>query len=94
MKFFEIFKDKNDYNEKTIIGSLSFMMMSIIAIADTVTGILGKEFLINEYIYNSFVIITLGAFGIAEIGKVAKIFNKKSNDEVIDQVDNSTEEKN
>ena len=76
-KIFAIFKDKNDYNEKTIIGALSFMIMSGIAITDTVVAILGRTLPINEYIYNSFVIITLGAFGIAEVGKVAKIFKHK-----------------
>lgn len=91
MKFFEIFKDKNDYNEKTIIGAASFVIMAIIAMADTVMGILGKTLTINEYIFNSFVVLTLGSFGIAEVGKVAKIFGKKSNDSIIDQVDDATD---
>jgi len=78
MAFTDIFKDKNDYNEKTIVGFLSFAVMSVTAIADVVTGILGNELVISDTIFNSFVIITLGAFGIAEAGK---IFNKKTNDE-------------
>jgi hypothetical protein len=44
------------------------------AVADLLTGYLGKDLVINEFIYNSFVIITLGSFGIAEAGK---IFGKK-----------------
>jgi len=78
MAFTDIFKDKNDYNEKTIVGFLSFAVMSVTAIADVVTGILGNELVISDTIFNSFVIITLGAFGIAEAGK---IFNKKTNGE-------------
>ena len=80
MAFSDIFKDNNDFNEKTIVGFLSFAVMSITAIADVVTGISGKELVISDTIFNSFVIITLGAFGIAEAGK---IFGKKSsnNDE-------------
>jgi hypothetical protein len=35
-----------------------------------VTGVYGKELHIQEYIYNSFVIIALGSFGIAEAGKI------------------------
>lgn len=77
MAFGDIFKDKNDYNEKTVVGFMSFAMMAIFAIADIGSGILGKDLVINEFIYNSFVIITLGSFGIAEAGK---IFGKK-NDE-------------
>jgi predicted RNA-binding protein YlqC (UPF0109 family) len=78
-KFFSnLFKDKNDLNEKTFVGFLSFCVMSIFAAADIVTGILGKELTIQDTIFNSFVIITIGAFGISEAGKV---FGKKGNSE-------------
>ena len=74
MAFKDIFKDKNDYNEKSIVGFLSFAVMVIFAAADIVTGIMGKPLTISDTIFNSFVIVTLGAFGIAEVGK---IFGKK-----------------
>ena len=48
--------------------------MVIFAVVDIVTGVYGQELQIQDYIYNSFVIITLGSFGIAEVGK---IFGKK-----------------
>ena len=70
MAFNDIFKDNNEYNEKTIVGFLSFAVMSLTAIADVVTGIMGSELVISDTIFNSFVIITLGAFGIAEAGKI------------------------
>ena len=78
MAFWNIFKDKNDFNEKTIVGFLSFSVMAIFAGADIVTGILGNQLIISDTIFNSFVMITLGAFGIAEAGK---IFGKKDNSE-------------
>lgn len=78
MAFGDIFKDKNDYNEKTVVGFMSFAMMAIFAVADIASGVFGKDLVINEFIYNSFVIITLGSFGIAEAGK---IFGKKDNTE-------------
>ena len=65
MAFKDIFKDNNDYNEKNIIGFLSFAVMVVFATADIVTGFFGKDLVIQEFIYNSFVIITLGSFGIA-----------------------------
>jgi hypothetical protein len=74
MKFWEIFKDNNEFNEKTVIGFLSFAVMTIFAGADIVTGILEKPLVIQDTIFNSFVIITIGALGIAEAGK---IFTKK-----------------
>jgi|TARA_B110000908_G_C10117729_1_gene386148 hypothetical protein len=74
MAFKDLFKDKNDINEKSVVGFASFAIMTMFAIADLLTGYLGKDLVINEFIYNSFVIITLGSFGIAEAGK---IFGKK-----------------
>lgn len=75
MAFADIFKDTNDINEKSVVGFSSFAVMVIFATADIVTGYLGKDLVINEFIYNSFLYITLGAFGIAEVGK---IFGKKN----------------
>ena len=74
MAFKDLFKDENDINEKSIVGFASFAIMVLFAIADLVTGYVGKDLVINEFVYNSFVIITLGSFGIAEAGK---IFGKK-----------------
>jgi len=52
--------------------------MAIFAGADIVTGIMGNTLEISDTIFNSFVIITLGSFGIAEAGK---IFGKKGKSE-------------
>jgi len=71
MGFASIFKDDNSWNEKTIIGFFSFAVMVMVMIADVVSGFMGKDLVINEFTYNSFVIITLGSFGIAGIEKFA-----------------------
>ena len=76
MAFSDIFKDKNEFNEKSIVGFASFAVMVIFAVADITTGFFGKDLVIQEFIYNSFLVITLGSFGIAEVGK---IFGKKEN---------------
>jgi ABC-type uncharacterized transport system permease subunit len=65
----ELFKDNNDINEKSVVGFLSFTMMVIALFVDLVTGYMGKELLINEYIFNGFLVITLGSFGIASVDK-------------------------
>ena len=75
MAFKDMFKDKNDINEKSVVGFLAFAVMVVFGFADVFTGLLGADLVINEFIYNSFVIITLGALGIGEAGK---IFGKKS----------------
>lgn len=73
MAFRDIFKDKNDFNEKNIVGFASFAVMTVFAAADIVTGIMGLPLEITDTIFNSFVIITLGSFG---IDGVTKIFSK------------------
>ena len=68
--FYTIFKDSNDWNEKSIVGFCSFVIMVLFAIADLVTGYFGKDLVINQYIYNSFLWIVLGSFGIDSAQKV------------------------
>ena len=70
MAFRDMFKDENDINEKNVVGFASFAVMVIFAIADIITGWVGDPLTINEFIYNSFLWITLGSFGIAEAGKI------------------------
>jgi hypothetical protein len=74
MAFKDIFKDKNDINEKSVVGFSAFVIMVLFAVVDLLTGYMGEDLVINEFIYDSFVYIVLGAFGIAEAGK---IFGKK-----------------
>ena len=72
MSFKNIFKDDNNVNEKNVIGFMSFAVMVLFALADLVTGYVGKDLVVQEFIYNSFVIVTLGCFGIAGLEKFAK----------------------
>ncbi len=67
----DIFKDNNEYNEKSIIGFCAFLIMVIVMLTDVVTGAFGKDLVINEAIYNSFVMVVLGCFGIAGLEKFA-----------------------
>lgn len=70
MSFFkDLFRDNNDINEKSVVGFISFGMMVIALAVDLITGWMGKELLINEFIFDGFMIITLGSFGIASIDK-------------------------
>lgn len=86
--FKQLFKDSNDINEKSVIGFAAFFMMCITIITDIVTGILGKEMPIHEFVFNGFLVIALGAFGIASIDKY---INKTKG---MNQDDNETKENN
>lgn len=68
-KFIDIFLDDNDVNEKAIIGFISFFLMTIFGICDLITAFMGQDLVISDTIYTSFVVVTLGAFGISEAGR-------------------------
>ena len=75
-KFLEkLFSDDNNINEKSVIGFISFIVMIVFSTIDLIFGIIGKNIGIEEFIYNSFLILTLGALG---IGSVDKYINKNS----------------
>ena len=67
-----IFKNDNEWNEKTVVGFIAFLIMCAIMVADLVTGLVGKDLIVNEFLYDSFTLIVLGCFGIAGIEKFAK----------------------
>jgi hypothetical protein len=74
----QVVSDTNDINEKNVIGVASFVIMTLFAIVDIVTGTMGQGLVVNEFIYNSFMVLVLGAFGISGI---EKIFGNKNNKE-------------
>jgi hypothetical protein len=80
----ELFNDDNNINEKSVVGFASFAVMVACITVDLVTGWLGKELLINEYIFNGFLTITLGSFGIASVDKFV---NKKAENDKLAHLD-------
>lgn len=82
-KFFgQLFNDNNSINEKSFIGFCAFVMMIVFAVADIVTGTLGKELVIQEFVFNSFLYLTLGCFGIASVDKWINKNKEKEADSV------------
>ena len=62
---------ENEINEKNVVGFASFVVMCLFAVADLLTSVLAdKDLIINEVVYNSFVWVTLGCFGISSFEKV------------------------
>jgi ABC-type uncharacterized transport system permease subunit len=80
----DLFNDDNNINEKSVVGFASFAVMVLAITVDLVTGWLGKELLINEYIFNGFLTITLGSFGIASVDKFV---NKKAENDKLAHLD-------
>jgi len=73
-----LFDDSNTINEKSVVGFTAFMMMVITLIADIATGLMGKEMPIHEFVFDGFMVIVLGAFGIASVDK---FINKRKGNE-------------
>jgi hypothetical protein len=65
----QLFSDDNSINEKSVVGFGAFLMMVVTLTTDIVTGVLGKEMPIHEFVFDGFMVITLGAFGIASVDK-------------------------
>jgi hypothetical protein len=76
-----MFLDENDINEKSIVGFGSFLMMVTCLAVDIWTGFHGQEMPINEFIFDGFMIITLGSFGIASVDKYITSKSGKSEEE-------------
>jgi len=66
-----IFKNDNEWNEKTVVGFIAFVVMVLFAATDLITGYTGKDLVINETIYDSFTWVVIGCFGIAGVEKFA-----------------------
>ena len=84
----DLFNDDNNINEKSVIGFASFGVMVAAMTVDIITGYMGKEFILNEYIFNAFLILTLGSFGIASVDKY---INKKADTDRM-KIDSETPE--
>jgi len=83
----ELFNDNNTINEKSVVGFASFVCMVIALVVDLVTGYMGKPLVINEFIFDGFLVITLGSFGIASVDKW--INNKGGKKEESDKKDDA-----
>jgi hypothetical protein len=69
-KFFhQLFDDNNSINEKSVVGFISFAMLCLAFLVDIITGYFGKEFVVNKIIFDGFMVMVLGSFGIASIDK-------------------------
>jgi hypothetical protein len=73
-----LLSDDNNINEKTFVGVVSFFAMIFVLIADVITGIIGNKLVIEEFIFNGFLILTSVSFGISMAGT---IFTKNKNED-------------
>jgi hypothetical protein len=75
--FKQLFDDNNSINEKAVVGFIAFFMLVVALVVDLITGAWGKELLINKFIFDGFMVIVLGSFGIASVDKWINKKDKK-----------------
>jgi hypothetical protein len=81
-KFFrELISDNNEINEQAFVGVISFFAMVFVLMTDVITGIIGNELIIKEFIFDGFMLLTLGAFGITTAGRIMALKNKAKKEE-------------
>jgi len=85
--FRELISDNNNINEQAFVGVISFFAMVFVLLVDVITGILSKELVIKEFIFDGFMILTLGAFGITTAGRIMSLKKKaeKKEEEVTNE---------
>jgi len=67
--FKQLFDDNNTINEKAVVGFIAFFMLCIALAVDLITGAYGDPLIINKFIFDGFMVIVLGSFGIASVDK-------------------------
>ena len=67
--FKDLFNDENKINEKSVAGFIALSAMVLTLVADILVSVFGGELRIHQYIFDGFLILTLGALGVASIDK-------------------------
>jgi ABC-type uncharacterized transport system permease subunit len=67
--FKQLFNDNNTINEKSVVGFIAFLLLCVALIVNLVTGYMGTALIINEFIFDGFMVIILGSFGISSVDK-------------------------
>ena len=84
--FRELISDDNQINEQAFVGVISFFAMVFVLIVDVITGVSGSELVIKEFIFDGFMLLTLGAFGITTAGRIMSLKNKAKKEEASEEV--------
>jgi hypothetical protein len=86
--FKELFDDNNTINEKAVVGFIAFLMLVIALGVDLITGYVGAPLVLNEFIFDGFMVIVLGSFGIASVDKWLNKKDKNNGEENNNNSDN------
>ena len=79
--FKNLFDDNNTINEKSVVGFIAFFFLCVALVVDLVTGYMGTALVLNEFIFDGFMVIILGSFGIASVDKFMNLKKGKKEED-------------
>ena len=79
--FKHLFDDNNTINEKSVVGFIAFFFLCVALVVDLVTGYMGTALVLNEFIFDGFMVIILGSFGIASVDKFMNLKKGKKEED-------------
>jgi uncharacterized membrane protein len=85
-KFFrELISKNNNIDEQAYVGVVSFYMMIVVLLVDVITGIMAKELIIKEWIFEGFLGLTVGAFFINSAKSIMHSRKAKKQEEIVEE---------
>ena len=85
-KFFrELISKNNNIDEQAYVGVVSFYMMIIVLLVDVITGVMAKELIIKEWIFEGFLGLTVGAFFINSAKSVMHSRKAKKEEGIVEE---------
>jgi uncharacterized membrane protein len=85
-KFFrELISKNNNIDEQAYVGVVSFYMMIVVLLVDVITGIMAKELIIKEWIFQGFLGLTVGAFFINSAKSIMHSRKAKKQEEIVEE---------
>lgn len=94
-KFFrELICDNNSLNEKAFIGLIAFCLIIVTLICDIITGFMGREMPIHEFVFDGIMLVVFGAFFGTSMDKWIASKSKKENKDEEPQSTEETQESN
>ena len=85
-KFFrELISKNNNIDEQAYVGVVSFYMMIVVLLVDVVTGVMAKELIIKEWIFEGFLGLTVGAFFINSAKSIMHSRKAKKEEEIVEE---------
>ena len=85
--FKNLFDDNNTINDKAVVGFIAFVMLCISLAVDLITGAFGDPLIINKFIFDGFMVLVLGSFGIASVDKWMNKKDKHEKDKDNNQIE-------